>query len=154
VRTRIFAKGLTVFGLLVIGMANDACVLQHGTIAGRVEDCKTRQPVAGANLEAREIDWGRVNGGVVWDKSYLYSAVSDAQGRFVIHYRHDQAAHVTIRKPGFRFTLLDTDSNSNLEVGMLEGPDTAWSRSCRPSEECLKTWMENGVQMGTDVCSQ
>jgi hypothetical protein len=141
-------------GLLLLGIANDGCVLQRGDLAGRVVDCRTRQPVVGATLVAQESDWGWRNGGVVWDKAYIYPAVSDAQGRFVIHYRHDEAAHLTIRKQGFRFTLLDTGSNSNVEIGMLSGPETAWSRNCRPSEECLKTWMKNGVQMATDVCAQ
>jgi hypothetical protein len=132
-------------GLLLVGVANDACVLQQGTVAGRVMDCRTRQPVAGATLVAHESDWGWSSGGVVWDKAYNYSVVSDAQGRFTLQ---------TIRKPGFRFTLLDTRSNNHLEIGMLSGPETAWSRNCRPSEECLKTWMDKGVQISTDICAQ
>ena len=141
-------------GLLLVGIGNAACVLQQGSLAGRVVDCRTRQPVAGATIVAHESDWGWSSGGVVWDKAYDYSTVSDAQGRFTLRYRHDNAAHLTIRKPGFRFTLLDTRSNNQLEIGMLSGPETAWSRNCRPSEECLKTWMDNGVQMATDICAQ
>jgi hypothetical protein len=144
----------SVVGCVLFGIATDACVLQQGTVAGRVVDCLTREPLAGATIVASESDWGWRNGGVVWDKSYLYTDVSDADGRFSVHYRHDQAAHMTIRKPGFRFTLLDTRSNNRVEIGMLPGRDTAWARSCRPSEECLKTWMENGVQHATDVCAQ
>ena len=80
--------------------------------------------------------------------------MSDGDGRFTIDYRHDDAAHLAVRKSGYRITLLDASSNRNLEVGMLAGREMDWSRNCRPSEECLKIWMEDGVQHATDICSQ
>ena len=133
---------------------NTGCVLQHGAIQGKVLDCKTRQPISGAKIVARESDWGWSSNGLVWDKDYFYAATSDAQGQFALHYRHDESAHLTIRKDGYRFTLMDTPSQNKLEIGMLAGPETDWSRSCRPREECLKVWMEKGVEMATDICTQ
>jgi hypothetical protein len=121
-------------------------------IAGRVFDCQTQQPVPGARVEVHETDWGKGATGVVWDKDYVYSADTDAQGNYSIEYRHDSSAKVLVHKDGYRITQHFTAPSKQVDMGMLAGPATEWTEKCKPLNECLHTTMENGVQVTRDVC--
>jgi hypothetical protein len=129
-----------------------SCTFLHHSIEGRVFDCGTKQAIAGARVEVHETDWGKRDGSVVWDKDYVYSAETDAQGHYKVEYRHDSSAKVLVRKDGYRITQHFTSPSNQVDMGMLAGSATEWSEKCKPLSECLHTTIENGVQVTRDVC--
>src|SRR5512142_3475603 len=62
------------------------------TIRGRVTDFETHEPLAGVRVFAYQSGWGISGGGVVWDKSYPYRAVSGPTGEFTLRYRMGSSA--------------------------------------------------------------
>jgi hypothetical protein len=143
---------MRIFAIALILLVATSCATIHHTIAGRVFDCQTKQDVAGARVEVHETDWGERDGGIVWDKDFVYAADTDAQGRYKIEYRHDSSAKVLVRKDGYSITQHFTGPSEHVDMGLLTGPATEWTEQCKPLKECLHTTMENGVQVTRDVC--
>jgi hypothetical protein len=139
---------LTLAALLLLS----SCATIHHNLAGRVFDCGTHQPIAGARVEVHEIDWGMREGGVVWDKDFIESALTDVQGHYRIQYSHLSSAKVLVRKDGYRITQHFTGPSDHVDMGLLAGPATEWTEQCKPLKDCLHTTIENGVQVTRDVC--
>jgi len=148
----MFRRLLPLFVLSSVILFPTSCAFIHHSIEGRVFDCQTRQSIAGARVEVHETDWGRGSSGVVWDKDYIYSADTDAQGHYKIEYRHSSSAKVLVHQDGYRITQHFTSPSSQVDMGLLPGSGSEWSEKCKPLSECLHTTMENGVQVTRDVC--
>src|SRR3954464_5117189 len=143
---------LFLLSLTLLMLFPTSCAFIHHRIEGRIFDCQTKQAVAGARVEVHETDWGKRDGGVVWDKDYIYSADTDSQGRYKIEYRHDSSAKVVVHKDGYRVTQHFTGPSNQVDMGLLAGPGSEWSEKCKPLNECVHTTMEKGVQVTRDVC--
>ena len=129
-----------------------SCSVVHHNLAGRVFDCKTQQPVAGARVEIHQTDWGMRDGGVVWDKDFAYSTTSGEDGKFTVSYSHGSDAKILVKKSGYMVTQHFSAPSTAAEVGLLAGKESDYSEKCKPLNECLRTTTENGVQVTRDVC--
>jgi hypothetical protein len=129
-----------------------SCSVIHHNVAGRVFDCGTQQPIAGARVEIHQTDWGVREGGPVWDKDFVYSATTDAQGKFSVSYAHGSDAKILVKKNSYMVTQHFSAPSGAVEMGLLKGKEIEYSEKCRPLKDCLHTTMENGVQVTRDVC--
>jgi len=97
-------------GLLACG-----CQQEH-RIAGRVSDFDTGQPLAGVELTARQSGWGLSDGSLVWDKAFPYTAVTDAQGRFELRYRHGASAQLWLTAPAYQRLVFWSGPAADLRI--------------------------------------
>jgi hypothetical protein len=94
-----FHKFLQIFLLLGLGLAGSGCFGER-FIDGQVIDYETRQPVAGVRVILQQTGW-KFTGGVTWDHTYTFEAVSDSQGNFRVAYDVGNSANLHSEKEGY-----------------------------------------------------
>lgn len=70
-------------------------------VQGTVIDFQTSVPVADVLIALHQTGSGFIDGGLVWDKQYVYETTSDQNGRFKIAYKAGSSAHVIATKDGY-----------------------------------------------------
>lgn len=71
-------------------------------IEGTVLDSSTLKPLEGVAVAVSNRGWGFVDGQLVWDKDYIYQALSERNGRFRIEFSIGSSAHVKATKQGYQ----------------------------------------------------
>jgi hypothetical protein len=118
---------LAAFGFLTIMFVIITSIgipLGDSYLDGVVVDTQTNAPVAGINVAIKNRGWG-FDSGLVWDKTYTYSGVTDSQGKFHIVYKLGPSAHVVIAQAGFeRFDqYIDGNTNTTITLKKTEQQD-------------------------------
>lgn len=94
-------------------------------INGVVVDSVTGQPLSGVNVAVINRGWAIVDGGLIWDKDYVYPTVTDHVGRFTIKYRVGSSAHVIATKADYLEYNYWHDSNISIVIPLQKDPIAA-----------------------------
>lgn len=73
-------------------------------------------PLAGAEVAVSNRGWGYIDGRLVWDKDFVYSATTGPDGRFRIEYQVGSSAHVLASAGGHQPYDGWHDSNSTITI--------------------------------------
>ncbi len=92
-------KFLKILLLLWLGLAGFGCSGEQ-FIEGQVIDYETRQPVAGVRVILQQSGW-KFTGGVTWDHTYTFEAVSDSKGNFRVVYDVGTSAKLSSEKEDY-----------------------------------------------------
>lgn len=55
-------------------------------ISGKVYDCITNMPIENVEVSISGMEWGFINGQLVWDKFYSKTTNSNSEGNYFINY--------------------------------------------------------------------
>jgi len=92
-------KFLQILLLLWLGFAGSGCSGDR-FIEGQVVDYETRQPVAGVRVILLQSGW-KFSGGVTWDHTFTFEAVSDSHGNFRVEYDVGTSAKLKTDREGY-----------------------------------------------------
>lgn len=111
------------------GLSVAACVLfascrSFKSVSGRVSDYDTHASLAGAEVRANQTGWGiGSNGGIVWDKSYVTRAVTDASGAYTLTFRVGSVANLTAALPGYSGYRDHAVASATVNIRLKRRPD-------------------------------
>lgn len=117
---------LVFFGLPAICLIAALCMLlvrstmASSYIEGTVIDNSTQAPISGVTVAVSNRGWGFADGGLVWDKDYVYQTTTDHLGRFRIAYRVGSSAHVIATQPGYQPHDDWHDRNSTITIRLKQ----------------------------------
>jgi len=128
------------------------CARQDKTISGIVVDCETGKSLTDVEVSVNQRGWG-FDKYLVWDKDYVYRTRSNESGYFEITYQVGSSAHLIARKDGYLRADKYEYPQDGVTVRMLQGDAPAEvTYDCKGLSECLKTTVEDGVQVTRNVC--
>lgn len=92
---------MTLRSLLAAALMATAACRTTKTIAGRVYDFESARPLSHVPVRAVQRGWGVSTGGVVWDREYVSTDTTDANGAFRLRFRVGGSANVIVAVPGY-----------------------------------------------------
>jgi len=113
--------GRVAVAVLLVGLAFGVA-RRTKTIRGRVTDFETHEALSGVSVFAYQSGWGISGGGVVWDKSYPYRAVSGPTGEFTLRYRVGSSARLGVDVEGYNAFRAFAAPGSRVEIRLKRLP--------------------------------
>jgi hypothetical protein len=125
-------------------------------ISGTVMDCETNEPITDAAVSIYGNSWGWSDaGGLIWDKEYSATTQSTLSGAFTLEYI--LGTSVVTRKDGYYTAQNFIEGGAMVEVGLRKindlQPATERTYTCRFESECVKSRIENGVDISWNDCT-
>lgn len=115
-RTVLFVGLPITLGMICSCLLFARLMAAESYIDGVVVDSVTGQPLSGVRVAVSNRGWAVVDGGLIWDKDYVYPTLTDAAGQFTIAYRVGSSAHVIATKANYIEYNDWHDSNTSIVI--------------------------------------
>jgi hypothetical protein len=127
--------------------------LRTKVVAGTVYDCDTNEKLTDVQVKVSN-RWI-----LTWEKNYIYTTKTNANGQFEIKYNFGDSAHLSAEKEGYLLTTIWRSPGKDINIGLKKSDGEKFdsvASNCQLTSECLTEYKDKSgvLHINGDKCNE